>query len=133
MNIKKALQRVRNRKPTTPQQTILKGLEELMLENMPEPVAPVIHVEPIIEINMPEQPVQPIHVHIEKQDTPEIIVQSPKVEVEVKPEILVEPQITIKESDQPVTEPAPKYEVVEILERDAGNNIKRIKRERVDE
>jgi hypothetical protein len=130
MNIRKALRKVRNRKTNSPQQTILKGLEEYMLENMPEPVAPVIHVEPVIEINMPEQPKQDIHVHVEKQDIPEIIVQSPKVEL--TPEIVVNPEIIIKEAEQLAAKPAPKYEVVEIIERDNDGNVKTLKRERVD-
>lgn len=140
MNIRKALARVRNRNATTPQEQILKGLEELILENIPEmpkiPKAPIpiIHVEPEIHVYIPEQPTQDIHVHVEKQDTPEIIVQSP--DITVRPEITIEsPNITLESPVAlPIEKEVPlsKHEVVEILERDPSGDVKKFIRRPVE-
>ena len=130
--VKKALDKVRKRKVDTPEQQILKGLEEMVLENMPDAPAPIIKVEPIINVHIPPQPQQDIHVHVEKQDAPEVIVQAP--DITITPEITIQPPNITVEAAAPVVDKEvedAEYEVID-LRRDAAGNVDQMTRRRVE-
>ena len=133
--VRKALDKVRKRKVTTPQQQILKGLEEMMLENLPDAPVPIVKVEPIINVHIPPQPKQDIHIHVEKQDAPEVIVQAP--DITVTPEITIQPPNITVESAAPVIVEKDKdseeveYEVID-LRRDSAGNVDQMTRRRVE-
>ena len=116
-------------------QTVLSGLENLVHQEETPP--PVIHFSPLIEVNLPDP--APINITVEPADIPEIIVPQAPINIEVQPtpiEVTVEsPNIEIRPdlpALPPITKEA-KYEIVEILERDDSGNVKKMKRERVDD
>lgn len=124
MNLRKAIQKVRNRKTSTPSETIAKAFEELALLNIPDPVQPIINVE----VHIPEQKVQPIIVNVEQPDLPpqpDIIVQVPKIEIPAPIVNVAAPNVTIEKetpSDQSADKEAKRDEKI-IVERDSSGEI----------
>ena len=141
VNLKQTLNKVRNRNADTPQQLILKGIEELVLENIPPTPQPIIKVEPVIEVHLPPQEEKQIIVNVEAPHTPpapEVIVNIPKA-----PDITVEaPKVTVNPPDITINPPEVtvnnqsdsvkkgeddegEYEIIDI-KRDTLGDIKRL-------
>ncbi len=125
VDLRKALRKVRNRKTSTPTETIAKALEELALENIPEPLQPIINFDPVIEVHMPEQKAQPIVVNVEQPEPPDIIVQAPNIEIPA-PIVNVEaPNVTIEKEPDPEQskEKEGERDVKITVERDSSGEI----------